>query len=80
MHLDTYLEFASVFKIWRVGTTVRVSYISDKLFSKLQHLGSYVSCQYAMAYDSGGDGNGGSGRWRMQPTKVRSEMRPPNNN
>jgi hypothetical protein len=28
-----------------------VSYIRDKLFSKLQHLASYVSCHYAMAYD-----------------------------
>jgi hypothetical protein len=29
-----------------------VAYISNKVFSKLQHLASYVSHQYAMAYDT----------------------------
>ncbi len=29
------------------------AYIRDKLFSESGHLASYVSCQYAMAYDKG---------------------------
>jgi hypothetical protein len=29
-----------------------ISYISNKLFRKWQHLASYVSRHYAMAYDS----------------------------
>jgi hypothetical protein len=53
VHLATYLDIVSIFKIQRSSTTEHTAYISNKLFSELRHLASYVSRDFAMAYDRG---------------------------
>jgi hypothetical protein len=51
--LTTYLDLVSVFKIKELVQLYIVSYISDRLISKLGHLASFVYNHNAMAHVTG---------------------------